>query len=150
MKFLGIDYGTKRVGTALSDDEGRLAFPYKILQNNAGLAKTLADICAGEGVTAIVIGESRDFTGKENPIMPAVRVLKDALAKETGLPVYFESETLTTQEARRAPEQEEKTRRRQRLRQGKARKPKKRVQVDASAAALILQSYIDRGETGRR
>jgi len=139
MKLLGIDYGTKRVGTALSDDEGRLAFPYKILENNAGLAKTLADICAGEGVAAIVIGESRDFAGKENPIMPAVRVLKDALAKETGLPVHLEPEMLTTQEARRAPAKQEKS-----------RKPKKRTHVDASAAALILQSYIDRGEIGRR
>ncbi len=144
MKLLGIDYGTKRVGIALSDEEGVLAFPYDVFPQDKSLSKKIAALCKEEGVAAIVIGESRDFKQRENPIMPAARALKDVLEKETGLPVYFEPEMLTTQEARRAPEQEEKARRRQRLRRGKARKPKKRAEVDASAAALILQGYIDR------
>ena len=143
-KLMGIDYGTKRVGIALSDDGGHLAFPYKVLPQNKDLVQKIKNICVSEGVNVIIIGESLKFNQKENPIMPAVRALKSRLEKELSLSVYLEPEMLTTQEARRPPEQEEKTRRRQRLRRGNARKPSKPEYVDARAAALILQSYIDR------
>ncbi len=135
MKLLGIDYGTKRVGIALSDDEGVLAFPYDVFPQDKSLSKKIAALCKEKGVAVIVIGESRDFKQRENPIMPAARALKDVLEKETGLPVYFEPEMLTSAQARRAPAKQEKTRR-----------PRKRKNVDASAAALILQGYIDRHE----
>lgn len=146
MRLIGIDYGTKRVGIALSDDEGRLAFPYAILPQNENLSKKIKELCEKETVGAIVIGESRDFKGQENPIMPAVRVLKSALERETGLPVHFEPEMLTSRQARRTPERQEKVRRRQRRRRERARKTPERMAVDASAAALILQGYIDRQE----
>lgn len=144
MRLIGIDYGTKRVGIALSDDEGRLAFPYAILPQNENLSKKIKELCEKENVEAIVVGESRDFKGQENPIMPAVRALKAALEKETGLPVHFEPEMLTSVQARHTPERLEKDRRRQRRRREKARKIPERTAVDSSAAALILQSYIDR------
>ena len=73
---------------------------------------------------------AKDF---ENPIMPAVHALKKNLENDLGLPVHLEPEVLTTKESRRNPEKQEKTRR-----------PKKREVVDASAAAIILQSFIDR------
>lgn len=142
MKLLGIDYGTKRVGIALSDDEGHLAFPCSVITSqgkpfsNSAWIEYLVDkvkkICKKEGVAVIVIGESRDFKQNENPIMPAVRVLKAVLEKETGLPVHFEPEMFTSLQARRAPAKQEKTRR-----------PQKRKDVNAAAAALILQGYID-------
>lgn len=146
MRLIGIDYGTKRVGIALSDDEGRLAFPYAILPQEKNLFRKIVEICKNEKVGEIVIGESRDFKQKENPIMPAVRALKAALEKETGLPVHFEPEMLTSVQARRTPERPEKGRRRQRRRRERARKIPERTAVDASAAALILQGYIDRNK----
>lgn len=133
MKLLGIDYGTKRVGIALSDDEGRLAFPHSALPQGKNLTAAIGEICKKENVETIIIGESCDFKGKENPIMPAVRAMKTALERETELPVHLEPEMLTTRQARRAPAKQVKT-----------RKPQKRDTVDASAAAIILQSYIDR------
>ena len=143
MKLLGIDYGTKRIGIALSDDEGVLAFPCSVITSQCKplstsawikyVADKIKELCEKEKVGAIVIGESRDFKQKENPIMPAVRALKAALERETGLPVYFEPEMLTSAQARRLPAKQEKT-----------RQPHKRTNVDASAAALILQGYIDR------
>src|SRR3989344_9271472 len=135
MKFLGIDYGTKRIGIALSDDEGVLAFPYEVLPQDEHLSEKIKELCEKRGVGAIVIGESRDFKQNENPIMSAVRELKSALERETGLPVHFEPEMLTSAQARRP------------MGKLQTRKPRKKIQrksVDASAAALILQSYIDR------
>lgn len=144
IKFLGIDYGTKRAGIALSDDEGCLAFPYAVVPHNENLFRKIAEICKDEKVGAIVIGESRDFKQQENPIMPAVRELKAALEGETGLPVYLEPEMLTSRQARRTLEKTEKTRRRRRLERKRTRGAFQRKTVDASAAALILQGYIDR------
>ena len=124
MKFIGIDYGTKRVGIAISDDEGHFAFPHSVLENNNDLMGNIKAICGERGVEVIVIGESLDYKKRENPIMEDIYKIKDCLVEETGLPVYLEPEFLTTQEAKRV--------------QGK------RPQTHASAAALILQSYIDK------
>lgn len=135
MKLLGIDYGTKRVGIALSDDEGHLAFPYAIFPQDENLSKKIKELCEKEGVGAIIIGESRDFNQKENPIMPAVRALKNVLEKETGLPIHFEPEMLTSRQARH-PIGKSPMR--------KSRKKTRRKSVDSAAATIILQSYIDR------
>jgi len=137
-KLIGIDVGTKRVGIALSDDGGHLAFPYKVLPQNKELAKKIKNICVSEGVDTVIIGESLNFNQRENPIMSLVRALKSRL-EESGLSVYLEPEVLTTQEARRPP-----------AKQKKNRKPTKREIVDARAAALILQSYINKTKNAKR
>jgi len=136
MKLMGIDYGTKRVGIAISDDEGRIAFPHDVLPCTKNLAEVLKTLCQEKGVARIVIGESRDFNQKENPIMPAVHALKKTLEEKTGLPVYLEPEMLTTQEAKRLHHKVSP----RDLRGNR----EKLIDTDASAAALILQSYIDR------
>jgi len=124
MRYLGIDYGTKWIGTALSDDEGRMAFPHTIFENDTHLITSVKKICEEENIGAVVIGESRDYKQKENPIMKGIKIFADTLQKELGLPVYYEPEFLTSQEARRI--------------QGEG------GDTHSSAAALILQSYIDK------
>lgn len=124
MRLLGIDYGKKRVGIATSDEEGRIAFPYQTLANNADLVKRIVEISKQEKVEAIVVGESLDYSGKENPLMKHIRSFKKALSLSVDIPIFFEPEVLTSAEARRS-------------RYGR------RV-LDASAAALILQSFIDK------
>lgn len=124
-KFIGIDYGAKRVGIALSDKEGRVAFPQKTLENNGKLAERITKIYEEEGASGIVIGESRTYAGKPNPIQKNIEILKKTLESRAGLPVYLEPEHLTSVQARRANED-------------------KKREVDASAAAIILQSYLDR------
>lgn len=136
MKLLGIDYGTKRVGIALSDDLGRVAFPHGVFQTDDALVSKIKKVCEEEDVETIVIGESHNFKQEENPIMPAVRELKAELERETGLLVHLEPEMLTSRQARRAPS----------AKQEKTRKPFKKENVDASAAALILQGFIDRNK----
>lgn len=133
MRYLGVDYGTKKIGLALSDEAGTMGFPHATIPNTVKLPTELADLIAREGVGAVVIGESRTLPGGENAVAAEARLLGEALAEAAGVPVYYESEVFTTAEAKRPPEKAAKT-----------RKPASRRGVDASAAALILTSYLSR------
>src|SRR4051812_19893179 len=132
MRYLGIDYGTKKVGLAFSDEEGTMGFPFDIVPNDAKLSDALALLVESQHIDAVVIGESHDFAGNPNPIANAARALGEELAERTGVPVHYEPEMLTTQEARRDFDG---------LRTNKGN-------VDASAAALILTSYLSRHGKG--
>lgn len=121
---MGIDYGEKRIGVALSDEGREFAFAHSVVENNKNTIKKIKKICGENKVFKIVLGESFDYRGQPNPIMKKIEPFKKLLEKETSLPVVYQSETLTTQEAERE--------------QGKIEK------IDASAAALILRSYIER------
>ena len=61
MKYLCIDYGTKRVGIATSDDGGTMAFPLRVLLNSRSLVANVAKICRDEHINTIVMGESLNF-----------------------------------------------------------------------------------------
>ena len=129
MKFLGIDYGTKRVGIAVSDDAGMLAFPHSVIPAGGALVDALDSIAKHEWIGAIVIGESRNFQQEANPLMRKILELKAELEQRTGLPIYLEPEFLSSRQAEHI--------------QGKE------AATDASAAALILQSYIDRNKNAK-
>lgn len=133
MKYLGIDYGEKKVGIAFSDENGTMGFPHSIIPNTPRLVEELCVLIAKENASAAVIGESRDFSGAPNPVHERAHALGDALAERAGVPVAYESEVFTSAEARRSPHKEVKS-----------RSPKSHAPVDASAAALILTSYLSR------
>ncbi len=141
MRYLGIDYGTKKAGLALSDEAGTMGFPKEVVSNDARLLDTVCAVIAREGVGAVVIGESKDFSGRENPVALAARAFGTALADTSGVPVFYEAETLTTQEARRGMDGMHPNALTTRARKV-PRAPQS--QVDASAAALILTSYLSR------
>ena len=122
MRLMGIDYGSKRVGVALSDESGAMAFPHVVLQNSPALLKELEAIIAEKQVGEIVIGHSLDKDQKPNKIHEAVETLMMDLTLATGLPIHLEAEQFTTQAALQIQGRTEKT--------------------DASAAALILDSFI--------
>ncbi len=138
MRYLGIDYGSKKIGLALSDDAGTMGFPHSIIAKTPKLIVELASLIAREHVGAVVIGESRDLGGGENAIAEPARALGAELANLTGVPIHFESEVFTSALARRLPEKQPKT-----------RAPKTREAVDASAAALILTSYLSNHSHGQ-
>ena len=131
MRYLGIDYGTKRVGLALSDESGAMGFPHSTLPNSGRLIDEVLELIARKEVGAIVIGESRGFDGAPNPVAKAAKEFGTLLERKTSLPVSYEPETLTTQEARRNFE-------------GVREPGSGSLHVDASAAALILTSFLDR------
>lgn len=131
MRYLGIDYGSKKVGLALSDESGSMGFPHTILTNTPKLLDEVLALIKKENVGAVVMGESRNLDESANPIAAEARAFGDRLAET--VPVSYESEVFTSAEARRMFAPSEKT-----------RKPMNTDAVDASAAALILTSYLSK------
>lgn len=124
MRLMGIDYGTKRVGVALSDESGKMAFPHIVLNNDEKLLEKLEEIISERGVGEIVIGHSLGRDGAANAVHAEVEELIGDLTLRVGLPIHLEPEQYSTQEALRE--------------QGRT------AQTDASAAAIILNSFITR------
>lgn len=141
MRYLGIDYGTKRVGIALSDRSGILAKPYAIFDSKNNLVEDIVKLCQEENVDALVIGESLDQEGKANPIMEEVKSFEKQLQEKLKLPIYFEKEWYSSVAAQGhlygkgniAKE-----------RWTGAMNEKRREHVDDRAAAVILQRFLDR------
>lgn len=136
-KLLGIDYGRKKVGIALSDETGTVAFPKEIIKNDSELINHIAHLIDKENISKVVIGKSTDYKGEDNPVMEQIHQFKRALEKRLVVPIYFESEFLTSLEAQRKPKEVSRL---------KSRKQKVHKHIDASAAAIILQSFIDKNK----
>lgn len=126
MKKMGIDYGKKRVGIAFTDDGGHMAFPFDTLPNDRDLQKKLVNLITEKKVTEIIIGHSLNGDGVPNEIHKAVEELITDLTLACGLPIHLEPEQYSTQEALQL--------------QGRTSK------TDASAAAIILNSFITRAK----
>ena len=122
MKYIGIDYGTKRTGVAVSDEEGRIAFPHKVLSTSRKISEEICGIAKKEQVTVFVLGHSVKGNREENSVMEHIHKLADALRVEGK--VIYEDERYSSQHASRAQEEND--------------------MHDASTAAIILQSYLDR------
>ncbi|MFA6158546.1 MAG: RuvX/YqgF family protein [Candidatus Paceibacterota bacterium] len=123
MRLLAIDYGEKRLGIALSDDKGMMAFPHSVLPRSRDFVEKIADIARQNAVDIIVMGDSKNYAGERNPIMKGALECADAL-KVRGFRVELELELLSSHQASHF--------------QGKT------AMTDAAAASIILQSYIDR------
>jgi putative transcription antitermination factor YqgF len=128
MRYLGIDYGTKKIGLALSDDAGSMGFTHSIMPNDSRLLSIIREFITKEHVGAVVIGDSKDYAGNENAVAKDAHAFATELEKE-GVVVHFEPEMLTTQEARRDFE---------------GVHTNAYAVVDSSAAALILTSFLSR------
>jgi len=88
MKIIGIDYGKKRIGIAISDEDTNFAFPKKVLENNSDVINEIKNIIETEGVSKIVLGESKDFDMKDNPIMKDIKIFKEKLFLKKACPIY--------------------------------------------------------------
>jgi len=141
MRFLGIDYGTKRIGLAISDDNGQIAFPKEIVLNDSNTFKKIGEIIKKEKIDEIIIGESVDFSGKLNALSVRIEEFILDLKEKFEIPVDKQKEFLTSVEARKRGNTKETLTQKQ---SHSRLKDKKRGRVDAGAAALILQRYLDR------
>ena len=140
-RILGIDYGTKRIGVAVSDENNKLAFPKEIVLNNSNTFKRLNEILEKENIGEFVIGESVDFTGALNALSARIDVFILELEERVKLPIHKQKEFLTSVEARKLKDGKKK------LSPSQAHskvKQAKSGRIDASAAALILQRYLDK------
>lgn len=126
MKYLGIDFGSKKVGFAQSDDEGRLAFPLMISPNDALLLKDTVELVREMKFSTVVIGESVDGNGKPNKIAKEARAFGAQIEGAIDVRVVFEKEWYSTVEARKQPGNEGNH------------------EVDDQAAAIVLQRHLDK------
>lgn len=124
MRFLGIDYGAKRTGVAMSDEDGKMAFPYAVLKSGGNLAKEIKDICEKEKIKKIILGLPLDLKNMPTHNTKPVLEFEKKLENTAKIPIILEKEFYTTKEAERT--------------QGKIKN------IDASAAALILKYYFDK------
>jgi putative Holliday junction resolvase len=136
MKLLGIDYGKKRIGIAHSDEQGRLAFPNSIIENGPSTLGDILEICNKEGVSKIIIGESKDYQMEDNEIMNEARDFASKLEEKTGIKIEFHLEFMSSVQVSKELHHAQ-TPREQKV------WGEKGGDVDAQAATIILQSYID-------
>ena len=137
MKYLSLDYGSKTVGVAVSDATGSVVRELEIIrrEKEKALRRTLArieEIIKTEGVEAIVIGLPINMDGTEGERAEKARVFGDMVARRTGLPVRFQDERLTTEEAYEIMDENN-------IRSRKDRK----AHADSMAAAVILGDFLN-------
>lgn len=134
MRILAVDPGTKRVGVAVSDPTGTIAQALTTVDAEPldTLASRLAEIAVAHEARRIVVGLPRRLDGSYGPEAKSARELADDLRKAAGLPVELVDERLTTVAAQRS------------LVAGGVRRARRRLSVDRVAAALLLQSHLDR------
>jgi putative Holliday junction resolvase len=140
-RFLGIDYGTKRIGVAISDENHTLAFPKEIILNDKNTLEKFGKIIKEENIKELVIGESVDFSGKLNALSGRIEVFILELSEKFKLPISKQKEFLTSVEARKSKNTKRS------LSPSQAHSKVKQIKsgrADASAAALILQRYLDK------
>lgn len=136
MRIMGLDYGTKTVGVALSDETGLIAQPVETIERERAnkLRQTYArieSIIEEQNVGKIVVGLPKMMNNTEGDRAEATRQFVGDLERRTGLPVLLVDERLTTVEANRILEET-----------GVAHSARK-TYIDKMAAAIILQNYLD-------
>ena len=137
--MLGIDYGARRIGLALSDATATLASPWRLVQRPPSEAETLRLMikeittlaAEDDGLEAVVIGWPRRLDGSPTDQTKYVEAFKHALQQQLTVPVVLQDERLSSHEAES----------RLALRESDWRKRKQKL--DAAAAAVILQDYLD-------
>jgi putative Holliday junction resolvase len=146
---LGLDYGSRRIGLAVSDEAGVFAFPAGALERT-GLQRdlvALAALIAERGVTRVVVGLPLHLSGRSGVEAEAARAFAHALGEATGLPVDLLDERWTTREAERSLRDAPGKRSAQRAggeRSSSGRRKRSRGSVDSVAATLLLRTYLER------
>ncbi len=123
MKFLGIDYGAKNIGIAVSDANGTIAFPRETIANMRGVIGSIQKIIEEEKIGFVVVGDTRSYGGIPNPITLKVKDFVEDLKKVLDVPIASSWEAGSTMEANRYDPEG--------------------AHNDAAAAAIILQRYLD-------
>jgi putative holliday junction resolvase len=138
MRVLGIDFGERRVGLAITDASATLARPLRTLRREASGPRLVADLLAEidrlieeDGLSCIVVGLPLRLDGSPTGLTDRVRALARTLTTHTNVRVVLQDERLTSREAE------------QRLALREPDWRKRKARLDAAAAAVILQDYLD-------
>jgi putative holliday junction resolvase len=133
MRILAVDFGTVRIGTALSDELKMLAAPYKVIPYSKDAAETLAALAAQENVESVVIGMPYALDGTESSMTRQTKNFAARLRPLLSCPVIEWDEAFSSRKAG------------ERMRSAGMKKKKRQVKgtTDTWAAAIILQEYLD-------
>ena len=126
MKYLGIDWGEKRIGLALGNSELKVATPYKVISSISEIVAVIKE----EQINKIILGKPVKMAGEDKELAPAFLEFIKALKAAVVIPVELIDERLSSKAADALPGDK-----------------KNKASRDAVAAMLILQSYIDRINT---
>ena len=137
MRILALDHGTKRIGVAVSDETKTIAQPLEYIPAEpfGDFLERLKKILAEKEVDFILIGMPRNMDGSYGPAAQKVEVFVGVLKTAITIPIKLWDERLTSTMANRV------------MIQGNVRRDKRKQKVDAMAAAILLQSYLDMGQT---
>jgi putative pre-16S rRNA nuclease len=141
VRVLALDLGSKRIGVAVSDLTGTIASPLTVLARSRSRRQDherIAALVREEQADLVVVGLPISLSGAEGPAARAARTEAEALATLVAVPLETFDERLTTVTAERA------------LAEAGVRGPARRRVVDKVAAAVILQSFLDRRAGSRR
>jgi putative Holliday junction resolvase len=133
MRTLAIDHGTKRMGIAISDELGVIAQPLEFIPAEpvAKFLERLKEIIRDKQVEKLVVGMPRNMDGSYGPAALKVQAFVAVLKESVVIPIAFWDERLTSTQANRF------------LVQANVRRDKRKEKVDQTAAAILLQSYLD-------
>jgi len=131
MRYLAIDYGTKRTGLAICDWAETIASPLAVIEGQKELLKKIAEVVQTENVEAVVLGLPLNMTGSESSQTKLVLKFAEQLKDYLHIPVHFQDERLSSFGA------EEK------LTSANFTRKKKRKRLDAIAAAEILDAFLE-------
>ena len=137
MRILALDHGAKRIGVAISDELKVIAQPLEYVSAEPfdAFAERLKEVLAGKPCELILIGLPRNMDGTYGPAAEKVREFVTRLKSAVAVPIRTWDERLTSAQANRV------------LLQGNVRRADRKQKVDAMAAAILLQSYLDMGAT---
>ncbi len=133
MRVLGLDVGDRRIGLALSDPTGLLASPFGVVERGPSDLVDIVSISEENEVAEIVVGLPLSMSGDSGRQAGKVRAFVRDLRSQTDLPIKMVDERLSTVQAQSM------------LHQSDRRRRGDRGQLDAAAAAVILQAYLDYG-----
>jgi len=136
MRYLAIDYGTKRTGLAVCDAAETIDSPYAVLHGQKDLIRQIERVVACENIEAIVVGLPLNMDDSEGPQAKKVRAFAKELEAHVRIPVYFQDERLSSFGAE------------QKLEEFDLSKSKRRERLDALAAAEILQAFLEHKGSG--
>ena len=137
MRYLSIDYGTKRSGLAICDASETIVSPFGVVKDRKKLLEKIVSLIKTENIDAIVLGLPLNMDDSEGPQARLVQRFAERLKNNINVPIHFQDERLSSFSA------EEK------LAYAELSRAKKRERIDAVAAAEILEAFLERKKDGQ-
>ena len=128
MRYLGIDFGTKKVGLAISTPEESMSFPLTVLPNDKNIFKKIKEVVVTREVVGVVIGLPLSETKTHNTFLENVDIFSKELAKHINCPIFFENENYSSRHA--------------------ALVANKKEDLDSASAVIILDRFLAKKEKG--